>query len=78
MVYRIATFLLLAYLASAEAAPNIPSSEQPGRERGRFQPSPLDRFTGPGATTAKPVWRWQCKRPKGKRAKHSRNASRRC
>jgi len=39
--------LLLAAISAAEAAPNVPPSEQPGRERERFIPSPLDRFMQP-------------------------------
>ena len=39
--------LLLAALSAADAAPNIPPSELPGRERYRFTPSPLDRFMQP-------------------------------
>ena len=34
--------------AVAEAAPNIPSSELPGRARQQFLESPIDRFTQPG------------------------------
>jgi hypothetical protein len=44
---RIAGLLLIAGVAAAEAAPNIPPGELPGRERQRFAPSPLDRFTDP-------------------------------
>ena len=39
--------LLAAITVGADAAPNIPSSELPGRERQRFQDSPIDRFTQP-------------------------------
>ena len=44
---RIAAILLLAGVSVAAAAPNIPPSELPGRERERFRESPLDRFTQP-------------------------------
>ena len=44
---RIAAILLLAGMSVAAAAPNIPPSELPGRERERFRESPLDRFTQP-------------------------------
>jgi hypothetical protein len=63
-------------LAMANAAPNIPSAEMPGRERERFMPSPVDRFTDPSASTrqAEPLFRWcdekppkRTKRKQGKR-----------
>jgi hypothetical protein len=70
--------LLVAIAAGADAAPNIPSSELPGRERQRFQDSPVDRFTQPQQRT-EPLWRWQdCEPPKSKNRKHSRSASKRC
>jgi hypothetical protein len=69
---------LLTVLACAEAAPAIPSSELPGRERQRFQDSPLDRFTQPGGgQRTQPLWQWDCKNAKSK-AKHRRSTSRRC
>ena len=69
--------LLLAGIAVAGAAPNIPPSELPGRERYRFQESPLDRFMQPDASRqTKPVWRWECNKPK--RGKHRRSISKRC
>jgi hypothetical protein len=46
-LYRIAAIVLVAGVSAAEAAPNVPPSEQPGRERERFTPSPLDRFMQP-------------------------------
>lgn len=63
--------------ASAVAAPNIPSSELPGRARQQFQESPIDRFTQPGQK-AQPLWQWECDRPKAKGRKHSRSTSKRC
>ena len=42
MVWRIAAVLLFA--GTAAAAPLVPPSDQAGRERYRFEPSPLDRF----------------------------------
>jgi hypothetical protein len=63
---------LLAGLIAAAAAPNIPPSEMPGRERGRFQEQPLDRFMQPGAPQkAQPLWQWQCDEPKGRRKKNA-------
>ena len=69
--------LLAAFAAGADAAPNIPSSELPGRERQRFQDSPIDRFTQPGQK-AQPLWQWECDPAKTKSRKHSRNNSKRC
>ena len=59
MASRIAALLLVAGLSAAEAAPNVPSSELPGRERERFTPSPLDRFMQPIRPT-EPLDRWEC------------------
>ena len=49
---RIVAMLLLAGMSVAAAAPNIPPSELPGRERERFRESPLDRFTQPSPSGA--------------------------
>jgi hypothetical protein len=74
----VASLLLAAMAASADAAPNIPSSELPGRARQQFQESPIDRFTQPSQKTT-PLWQWECDRPKAKGRKHSRStSSRRC
>ena len=58
----VACVLLALGLSAAQAAPNIPPSEMPGRERQRFQESPLDRFTDPQVTprSVEPLWQWQC------------------
>jgi hypothetical protein len=45
----IAGLLLAAGLCGAAAAPLVPSSELPGRERDRFTDSPLERFMRPGS-----------------------------
>jgi hypothetical protein len=74
----IASLLLVAGIAVARAAPNIPSSELPGRERFRFQESPLDRFTQPGRPTTQPAWRWDCKPVKQNGAKQRRRPRQRC
>jgi hypothetical protein len=60
----------IAGLAMANAAPNIPPGEMPGRERERFTPSPVDRFTDPLASPrrAEPLYRW-CDEKPPKRAK---------
>jgi hypothetical protein len=53
--------LLVAVLSTAQAAPNIPPSEMPGRDRYRFQESPLDRFTDPTVKPrSEPLWQWRC------------------
>jgi hypothetical protein len=51
--------LLVAGLSTAQAAPNVPPGEQPGRERERFTPSPLDRFMQP-SQPAEPLIRSDC------------------
>ena len=56
MVWRIAAVLLFA--GTAAAAPLVPPSDQPGRERYRFEPSPLDRFMQPNPP-AKPLLRFR-------------------
>jgi hypothetical protein len=60
----------IAGVASVDAAPNIPPGEMPGRERERFVPSPIDRFTDPSASPrqAEPLYRW-CDEKPSKRAK---------
>ena len=68
------SLLLIAGLAMANAAPNIPPGEMPGRERERFTPSPVDRFTDPFASPrqADPLYRW-CDEKPPKRAKRKRD-----
>jgi hypothetical protein len=60
-----AALLLIAGVVVANAAPNIPPGEMPGRERERFVPSPVDRFTGPFASPrqAEPLYRWCDEKP---------------
>lgn len=74
MRYRLAGILLLAGVATAETAPNIPPSEMPGRERQRFLESPLDRFTQP-QKKSQPPWRWDCEpgKAKGKNKRGKKN-----
>jgi hypothetical protein len=54
--------LLSIELAAAQVTPNIPPGDLPGRERQRFQESPLDRFTDPLAKprNAEPLWHQRC------------------
>jgi hypothetical protein len=69
-----AVMLLVAASATAAAAgPLVPPSDQPGRERYRFTPSPLDRFFEP-SPPAKPLLRWDCG---ARSAAHGRSRSRR-
>ena len=71
---RMVSLLLIAGTIAggmvASAAPNIPPGEMPGRERERFVPSPVDRFTDPYAQPrqAEPLYRWCDEKPQ-KRAK---------
>ena len=61
-IFRIAVFALLAGVSAANAAPAVPavpSSDLPGRERFRFEPSPLDRFMQPNQQR-EPLLRWEC------------------
>jgi hypothetical protein len=74
-ICRIATILLIGGIAPVDAAPLVPPSDQAGRERYRFEPSPLDRFFQP-KPPAKPLLRWDCdgRMWRGKsRSRHSQN-----
>jgi hypothetical protein len=78
LCWRIGIAAVLSAIAGgAGAAPNIPSSELPGRERQRFQESPIDRFTQPSQKTT-PLWQWNCDPAKTKSRKHRRSNSKRC
>jgi hypothetical protein len=59
VVARIAAILLVVGLSAAQAAPNVPPGDQPGRERERFTPSPLDRFMQP-SPQPEPLIRRDC------------------
>jgi hypothetical protein len=48
LLYAIIGLLVAAGISVATAAPPIPSSELPGRERERFTDSPVERFMRPG------------------------------
>jgi hypothetical protein len=72
----IAGFLLVAGIAAA--APNIPPGDLPGRERERFIPSPVDRFTDPFAwPRQEPLWRW-CDGGSTRRAKTKSRRTKGC
>jgi hypothetical protein len=48
LLHAIAALLLVAGIPAATAAPPVPSSVMPGRERDRFTDSPVERFMQPG------------------------------
>jgi hypothetical protein len=76
-ILRIAAVLLLASIGPVQAAPNIPSSELPGRERYRFQETPLDRFmTAPRQT--EPLIEWKCDERKASRRAAKRSKRKGC
>jgi hypothetical protein len=77
MVWRIAAILVFAGTAAAAAAPLVPPSDQPGRERYRFTPSPLDRFMEPNPP-AKPLLRWDCGERQSWRGKARSRRNRNC
>jgi hypothetical protein len=77
MVWRIAPILLLASTVTATAAPLVPPSDQAGRERYRFTPSPLDRFMEPNPP-AKPLLRWDCGERQSWRGKARSRRNRNC
>jgi hypothetical protein len=58
-IFQLSAILLVVGLSVATAAPLVPSSELPGRQRERFTPSPLDRFMQPSQPTG-PLLRWDC------------------
>jgi hypothetical protein len=66
--------LIAGGVAAATAAPLVPSGDLPGRERYRFTPSPLDRFTQP-SPGAGPLLRWDCgpRRPLRSHSRARRN-----
>jgi hypothetical protein len=50
-----AALLFVASITVAAAAPQIPGSALPGRERDRFMESPVERFMRPGPYQPPPV-----------------------
>jgi hypothetical protein len=77
-----AVLVLLTGMSMAIAAPNIPSSDLPGRERQRFQDTPLDRYTDPLANPQRtePLWQRQCdyRTPRRKAKQHARSRNQPC
>ena len=76
-LHRIAVILLLGGISAAEAAPLVPPSDLPGRERYRFTPSPLDRFMEPQPRT-KPLLRWDCDDRSARRSQQRSRRNRDC
>jgi hypothetical protein len=74
---RLAAMLVIVGLSAAQAAPNVPPSEQPGRERERFTTSPLDRFMQP-QPLPEPFIRRECDDPGASRSKQRSRRSRDC
>jgi hypothetical protein len=72
MLLRLAAILLAAGLSAAAAAPLVPSSELPGRQRERFTPSPLDPFMQPSRPVER-LLRWDCDGRSKPRSRRSRN-----
>jgi hypothetical protein len=60
--------LLVVGVTAADTAPLVSPGNLPGRERYRFEPSPLDRFMQPGRP-ARPLLRWDCDTRSLRRAK---------
>jgi hypothetical protein len=67
--------VLAASISVAAAAPPIPSSEMPGRERDRFTESPVERFMRPGPYQAPQVVAPTVPRCKDQKLGHSKSRS---
>jgi hypothetical protein len=67
--------LLAAGISAATAAPAIPSSEMPGRERDRFTDSPVERFMQPGPYQTPPVIEPTEPQCKNQKPAHSKSRS---
>ena len=76
LTLQIAGFVLLAGHSVVCAAPNISPSDLPGRERQRFETSPVERFMQP-TQKPEPLIRWQCAPPKSQ-AKKKRTKQAEC
>ena len=73
----IAVTVVVAGIPAGNAAPLVPPGDQPGRERYRFTPSPLDRFMEPNPP-AKPLLRWDCDERQSWRGKARSRRNRNC
>jgi hypothetical protein len=76
-VAGLAGFALLAGLSAANAGPAVPPSDLPGRERFRFESSPVDRFMQPNQQR-EPLIRWECHEPSSSRPKQRAKRNRDC
>ena len=70
-LYRAAAILLAVGLTAAAAQPLVPPSDQAGRERYRFSPSPIERFMQP-QPLPEPLIRRGCDNRNGSQAKQQR------
>jgi hypothetical protein len=74
---RLAVAVLVAAIPAANAAPLVPPGDQPGRERYRFTPSPLERFMQP-VPPDRPLLRWDCGHRSGSRSQQRARRARKC
>lgn len=75
--FRTAVFALLVGASAASAAPAVSPSDLAGRERFRFEPSPVDRFMQPNQQR-EPLIRWECHEPSSSRLKQRSKRNRDC
>jgi hypothetical protein len=75
--FRIAVFALLVGAPTANAAPAVSPGDLAGRERFRFEPSPLDRFMQPNQQR-EPLIRWECHEPSSSRLKQRSKRNKDC
>jgi len=74
---RMTVAVLIVGIPAANAAPPVPPGDQPGRERYRFTPSPLERFMQP-APPERPLSRWDCGRHSASRWQQRSRRARNC
>jgi len=74
---RIAVAVLVAGIPAGNAAPLVAPGDQPGRERYRFTPSPLEGFMQP-APPDRPLLRWDCSRRRASRSQQRVRRARNC
>jgi hypothetical protein len=75
--FRIAVFALLVGAQAANAGPAVSPGDLPGRERFRFESSPVDRFMQPNQQR-EPLIRWECREPSSSRVKQRAKRNRDC
>jgi hypothetical protein len=76
-IFRITVFALLVGAPAANAAPAVSPGDLAGRERFRFEPSPLDRFMQPNQQR-EPLIRWECHEPSSSRLKQRARRNKDC